>query len=86
MRVAPRVGVTAFDEKVYVARLPDGPIQVLEGPAALIWSHALAVPRSRLADAVTAEVEGDPATIRTELAAFVDALIQQGLLVEDGED
>ena len=43
------------------------------------------VPRSRLAAAVTEDVEGDPATIHAEVSAFVDSLIQRRLLVEDGE-
>ncbi|WP_426323427.1 PqqD family protein [Microbacterium sp. E-13] len=77
------MAATAYDDSVYVAHLPDGPIQILEGTAALIWSHALSVPRSRLAAAVADDVEGDPATVRAEVVAFVDALIRQGLLVED---
>jgi hypothetical protein len=85
MRVGPRVAATAYDGKVYLAHLPDGPIHVLEGTAALIWSHALSVPRSQLAAAVTEEVEGDPATIRAGVAGFVDSLLRQRLLVEDGE-
>jgi hypothetical protein len=85
IRVGPGVAATTFEERVYVAHLPDGPIQILDGTAALIWSRALAVPRSRLAAAVADEVEGDPATVRAEVAAFVDHLIQEGLLVEEAE-
>jgi len=85
MRIGPLVAATTYDDKVYLAYLPDGPIHVLEGTAALIWSRALAVPRSRLAAAVTEEVEGDPATIHAEVSAFVDSLLQQRLLVEEGE-
>jgi hypothetical protein len=83
MRVGTRVAATVFDEKVYVARLPDGPIHVLEGTAALIWSHALALPREQLPAAVADDVEGDPATVRAEVTAFVDDLIHHGLLVEE---
>jgi hypothetical protein len=86
MRVAPLVAVAASADKVYLAHLPDGPIRVLEGTAALIWSHALTVPRSRLAAALLDEVEGDPATISEGASAFVDSLLQQGLLVDDGHD
>ena len=85
MRVGPRVAATTYDEKVYVAHLPHGPIHVLEGMAALIWAHALVVPRARLAAALTEEVEGDPATIHAGVSAFVDSLLQQRLLVEEGE-
>jgi hypothetical protein len=84
MRIGARVAATVFEEKVYVARLPDGPIHVLEGTAALIWSHALEVPRVQLFAAVADDVEGDPATVRAEVAAFVDDLVRQGLLVEAG--
>jgi hypothetical protein len=86
MRVAPGVAATVYDDKVYVARLPDGPIHVLEGTAALVWSRALTVSRSRLVAALSDDVEGDPATIRAEVSAFVDALIEQRLLVEDAEE
>jgi hypothetical protein len=44
------------------------------------------VPRSRLAAALLDEVEGDPATISEGASAFVDSLLQQGLLVDDGRD
>ncbi|MGN6219639.1 MAG: PqqD family peptide modification chaperone [Microbacterium sp.] len=86
MRVAPRVGATVFAERVYLAHLPDGPIQVLEGTAALIWTHALAVPRAGLVGAVANDVEGDPVTIRSQVSAFVDALVQQHLLIDEEED
>ena len=85
IRIAPRVAATAYDGKVYVAPLPDGPIHVLEGTAALVWSHALAEPRSRLPEALLDEVEGDPERITAEVSAFVDALLAQRLLVEDDE-
>jgi hypothetical protein len=85
MRVGPHVAATAYDEKVYVAHLPDGPIHILDGTAALIWSHALVVPRSELAAVVADHVEGDPTTVHAEVAAFVDGLIQQGLLVHEEE-
>jgi hypothetical protein len=85
MRVGPRVAATAYEGKVFIAQLPDGPIRVLEGTAALIWTHALAVPRSGLVAALAEEVVGDPATVEAEVSAFVDALLQQRLLVEDGE-
>jgi hypothetical protein len=33
--------------------------------------------------ALSDDVEGDPTTIRAEVSAFVDALIEQRLLLED---
>jgi hypothetical protein len=85
MRVGPRVAATEYEGKVFLAQLPDGPIRVLEGTAALIWTQALAVPRSGLVAALAEEVVGDPATVGAELSAFVDALLEQGLLVDDEE-
>lgn len=85
MRVGPRVAATVYDDRVFLAHLPDGPIRVLEGTAALIWTRALAVPRSRLAASLAPDVVGDPATVEAEVAAFVDALLREKLLVEAGE-
>lgn len=79
------MAVTAYEDKVYLAHLPDGPIRVLEGTAALIWSRALAVPRSDLDAVLAHEVDTEPGAIHAEVSAFVDALILEGLLIEDGE-
>ena len=37
-RPGPGIATEQHDDAVYVARLPDGPIIVLEGTAALIWA------------------------------------------------
>ena len=44
----PDVGVTLSHDgtSVYLAHLPDGPLVVLEGVAALIWQEATAAPAS----------------------------------------
>lgn len=81
-RVAKDVGVTlgADDLTVYVASLPGGPLVVLEGPAAVIWSEATGGPAigwvGRVADAVgRAEEE-----IAADTETFVADLCARGLL------
>ena len=45
LRANDGVGVEVLGDTVYAAPLPDGPIMVLEGIAALIWREATAQPR-----------------------------------------
>ncbi len=81
-RLRPRQGVatTEHDGVVYVAHLPDGPIAVLEGPAALIWGEACSGERESIADRV-AEVTGAAADeIRGDVESFVADLVARGLL------
>ena len=85
LRPAPRVAVVEDEAIVYAATLPDGPIVVLDGGAAAIWVEACAGERSSIADRV-AETTGAPVDeIRPAVHAFVDELVQRGLLVADPE-
>lgn len=79
---APATAVyTVEDGPVYVAPLPDGPIMVLDGVAALIYEEATSGPAlgwiSRVAVA-TGETEG---VITGEVQRFVDDLVRRGVLV-----
>lgn len=79
---APAVGWVDLEGTVYVAALPDPPILVLAGPAALIWQMALATPREQVADAV-ARIAGVPVDdIRSSVCAFVEEMLTRGLLIE----
>lgn len=74
---------------VYIARVPDGPLLVLEGSAALIWRAAVSsAAGSDVGDRVAAEVGVAAAEIREEVENFLVELISQGLLepvVPEGE-
>lgn len=83
LRVAHGVGVEILDDVVYVAPLPDGPITVLAGVAALIWSEACDAIRGDVAAAVAQLTEQDVAAIRPYVDGFVDDLLSRKLLVED---
>lgn len=85
LRPAPRVAVVEDASVVYAATLPDGPIVVLDGGAAAIWVEACAGDRSSIADRVS-EATGAPVDeIRATVHAFVDELVERGLLVADPE-
>jgi Coenzyme PQQ synthesis protein D (PqqD) len=66
---------------VYLAPLPDGPVQVLNGVGSLIWLEATATDASDdVVDRVAALVERPPDTIRAEVDVFLARLVEAGLL------
>ena len=76
------VGVTLVhdDLTVYLARLPDGPVMVLEGVAALIWVEATTAPAVGWCRRV-AEAVGEPQErIVGDVEAFVTDLRERGLI------
>ncbi|CAN5398466.1 hypothetical protein BH10ACT5_BH10ACT5_19010 [soil metagenome] len=81
-RLSPARGVAVVDEAdaVYLARLPDGPIAVLDGVAALIWSEACAGDRETVSVRVAAAIDPPTAGIDHDIDAFVTSLVDQGLL------
>lgn len=83
LRVADGVGVETLAGIVYAAPLPDGPIVVLEGIAALIWSEACGAARGAVTAAVAEKTDQDAASIATEIDRFIDEMLTRGLLVED---
>ena len=80
LRVADGVGVEVVEEVVYAAPLPDGPIIVLEGIAALIWNEACEVRRETVAEAVAAKTGQDVASIRRHVDGFLDEMLSRGML------
>jgi hypothetical protein len=83
LRVAAGVGVESVAGAVYAAPLPDGPIMVLEGVAALIWSEAGGADRADVAAAVAETTGQDVSFIRAHVDEFIDQMIARGMLVED---
>lgn len=82
-RLAPAAGVAVIHEgqaTTYVAPLPDGPIVVLDGVAALIWAEACAGDREHLAARVAASLDPPRDDIDREVDAFVSTLVGRGLL------
>lgn len=72
---------------LYLARLPNGPLVVLDGSAALIWRAAVTTGAGAAADpeeSVVVEVAAlsgvEPTDIRNDVRAFVTQLLDQGLL------
>ena len=77
---APGVAVVEEGDAVYVARLPDGPIAVLDGVAALIWTEACAGDRETVAARVAAALEPPAEDIDRAVDEFVAGLVDRGLL------
>lgn len=79
-RPADAVGVIEDDGVVYAATLPGGPIVVLDGVAALIWSEACAGDRESIAERVAAATDASADDIRGHVDSFVADLVARGLL------
>ena len=81
--LAADVGVEAYGDAIYLAPLPNGPILVLGGVAALIFTEATLGDREHLVDRVVAQVSGPIDEIAFHVGAFLDDLVARGLLVEE---
>jgi hypothetical protein len=69
------------DVVVYLALLPDGPVQILNGVGSLIWLEATATDTSDdVVNRVAALVERPPDKIRAEVDSFLAHLVEAGLL------
>lgn len=79
------VGAHAEEVAVFTARLPGGPLHILEGVAGVIWEEAVAGDREglvqRVADRTGAEVE----EVRSDVEAFLEDLVGHRLLRESVE-
>jgi hypothetical protein len=80
LRQAGGVGIVEYDGTVYAAPLPDGPIVVLDGIAALIWDEARGGDRESITDRVAGATDAAPDAIRADVEAFVADLVARGLL------
>ena len=75
--------MTADDgETVYVAPLPAGPILVLDGAGAVIWTEATEGSSDGWVDRVADAFDLPASRIAAEVLAFVHSLRSQGLLEE----
>lgn len=87
---AVRPGVAVVDDgldgdaaaPVFVARLPSGPLLVLEGTAAIVWRAVQG--GTDVVATVALQTGADPAEIRSEVEDFLDALADRGLLERPG--
>jgi Coenzyme PQQ synthesis protein D (PqqD) len=70
----------AHPSRVYLTRLPYGPLVVLEGSSAAIWHEAQAVEETGLVDRLS-ETAGLPAaSIQADVESFLEQLVGAGLL------
>jgi len=67
-------------DALYVARLPSGPIVVLDGTAALIWTVACTDEPASVAARVAALVDRDVAEIADAVDVFLADLVERGML------
>jgi len=74
------VAVWESDDIVYVAPLPQGPITVLEGSAARVWSAAHVGPIEDAAERVAGATGLPVEEIRASVDEFVGILEARGLL------
>ena len=66
---------------VYLANLPDGPVQVLNGVGSLIWLEATSSDTAEnVLERVAELVDRPPDTIRAEVESFLAHLVEAGLL------
>ncbi|MCE4027822.1 MULTISPECIES: hypothetical protein [unclassified Microbacterium] len=85
-RPAADVGVIDQDDAVYVARLPQGPIVVLAGTAAVIWRAACDAGAGTVAHRAAGSVDRDSAAITDAVDGFVADLVARGLLRRAQDD
>lgn len=79
-RPAADVGVIDQDDEVYVARLPQGPIVVLAGTAAVIWRAACDAGAGTVAERAAGSIDQDSSAIAEAVDGFIADLVARGLL------
>lgn len=85
LRLGDDVAVHLEDDAAYVARVPEGPIHVLDQVAAIIWEEAVDADRATVAARVAERTGADVHEIAPDVDAFVGNLVALGLLADDGE-
>lgn len=81
LQPAADIAVIQEAEVVYIARLPDGPILVLEGAAALIWNGACSGSRESLTDRLASGLGAPDEDVKQSVEDFVEHLLEQRLLI-----
>ncbi|WP_173921747.1 PqqD family protein [Agromyces sp. Marseille-P2726] len=84
LRPTPGVGTLEGDGIIYAARLPDGPIVVLDGIAALIWNEACSGDQATIAERVAEVTDAAADDIRAHVDDFVANLVERRLLAPLG--
>lgn len=69
------------DGPIFLALLPDGPILVLEGVAALIYEEATAAPADEWMRRIVLATGHGWSAIKGDVLHFVDDLVERGFLV-----
>lgn len=67
---------------LYVARLPEGPIIMLDAIGELIWRELAGRTRDELTGRIAAQVGASIESIAADIESFVDELIGLGLILE----
>lgn len=68
------------DDVVYVARLPEGPMVVLAGTAAVVWRAACDAGEGTVAERAARSVDQDGPAIAGDVESFLADLVGRGLL------
>lgn len=76
LRRAHDLGVVSRDDVVYLAPLPDGPILVLTGAAAEVWTAAQNCPQDQIAARLA---NSDAAALTPQ---YIATFLEVGVLVE----
>jgi len=84
IRPSGELAVERFDDVVYIARLPGGPIYVLDGAAAAIWDASLQDDAESVVSRVASLFGRPAAEVGAGTEAFVAELVEAGLLVLEG--
>lgn len=82
LRVAPQIAELWEGELLYLARLPTGPILVLDAVGGLIWEEATTRDDEGMVDRLADRLGVDSEFISSHVLAFIAELIDRGLLIE----
>ena len=80
LRPARGVAIVQESDVVYAASLPDGPIVVLEGSAAVIWDELMRGGSGSIAERVADATGASLDSVRADVDAFVEQLIGLGMV------
>ncbi|MDT0186465.1 PqqD family protein [Microbacterium sp. ARD31] len=82
LRAAPHVAEQWSGATLYLARLPAGPIHVLDPVGGLIWSEVTTGHGGDLLNRLAARLGVEPQEIAPAVFAFIDELVARELLVQ----
>lgn len=78
------VAVVTREGSVFVAKVPDGPVMVLQGSAADLWHLVPGTTRQSLPAVVSMHFGVAESALVEEVGDFVASLLAHGLLLGDG--